>query len=64
MLYYKLKGITALMSLILIFFILISISFLPFFQKGVNDALAAMQQYRALLATNLRSQIKTVFQQH
>lgn len=37
---------------------------MPFFQKGVNDVLAAMQQYQALLVTNLRSQIQTVFQQH
>lgn len=37
---------------------------MPFFQKGVNDILAAMQQYQALLVTNLRSQIQTVFQQH
>ncbi|XP_029021786.1 uncharacterized protein LOC114864938 [Betta splendens] len=33
-------------------------------QRGVNDVLAAMQQYQALLVTNLRSQIQTVFQLH
>nr|XP_040046980.1 uncharacterized protein LOC120827889 [Gasterosteus aculeatus aculeatus] len=33
-------------------------------QRGVNDVLAAMQQYQALLVTNLRSQLQTVFQQH
>jgi len=30
----------------------------------VNDVLAAMQQSQALLVTNLRSQLQTVFQQH
>ena len=43
---------------------LIFSSFLPVFQRGVNDVLAAMQQYQALLVTNLRSQLQTVFQQH
>lgn len=38
--------------------------FWPVFQSGVNDVLAGMQQYQALLVTNLRSQIQTVFQQH
>ena len=30
----------------------------------MNDVLAAMQQSQALLVTNLRSQLQTVFQQH
>lgn len=34
------------------------------FQSGVNDVFAAMQQYQALLVTNLRSQLHNVFQQH
>ncbi|KAM3583191.1 uncharacterized protein V6R79_011079 [Siganus canaliculatus] len=33
-------------------------------QRGVNDVVAAMQQYQALLVANLRSQLQTVFQQH
>ncbi|CAG5851037.1 unnamed protein product [Menidia menidia] len=33
-------------------------------KRGVNDVLAGMQQYQALLVTNLRSQLQTVFQQH
>ncbi|KAM7416937.1 hypothetical protein PAMA_018830 [Pampus argenteus] len=33
-------------------------------KRGVNDVLAAMQQYQALLVTDQRSQLQTVFQQH
>lgn len=30
----------------------------------MNDVVAGMQQYQALLVTNLRSHLQTVFQQH
>ncbi|XP_060782896.1 uncharacterized protein LOC132890123 [Neoarius graeffei] len=33
-------------------------------QTGVNEVVAAMQQYQALLVTNLRSRLQRVFQQH
>lgn len=37
--------------------------FLSVFQSGVNDVVAALQQYQASLVNNLRSQVQ-VFQQH
>ncbi|KAL4008313.1 hypothetical protein ACER0C_002165 [Sarotherodon galilaeus] len=33
-------------------------------QSGVNDVVAALQQYQASLVNNLRSQVQKVFQQH
>lgn len=39
-------------------------SFLSVFQSGVNDVVAALQQYQASLVNNLRSQVQKVFQQH
>lgn len=33
-------------------------------QSAVNDVVAGMQQYQAVLVSNLRSQLQTVFQQH
>lgn len=33
-------------------------------QIGVNEVVASMQQYQALLVSNLRSQLQNVFQQH
>lgn len=40
------------------------LSFLSVFQSGVNDIVAAMQQYQSSLVSSLRSQLQTVFQQH
>ena len=34
------------------------------FQNGVNDMVASMQQYQALLLTSFRSQLQTTLQQH
>jgi len=38
--------------------------FLFFFQSGVNDVVAAVQEYQAQLLNSLRSQLQTVFQRH
>lgn len=34
------------------------------FQSAVNDVVAGIQQYQALLVSNMRSQLQAVFQQH